>query len=96
MFFVSFRSDFIINSFTNSNEHIQKISDLFNSSKNFNIVKIVDVNLVRQHNPENALFYEDARNGDIIVIMSDLEIVAIYRPDENKIINIAKIKFNTK
>jgi hypothetical protein len=54
------------------------------------IINITDADLLRAKDP---IFYENARNGDKIIILSAKKLVFIFREEEKKLINVAPIVF---
>lgn len=71
--------------------NLNQLIAIIASSKQVDVRKITDIEVIRQSNPEAAEFYSQAKNDDILIIMLDIGGAFIIRPAENKIINFSKI-----
>jgi hypothetical protein len=56
------------------------------------VITIENPNIVRQDNPESALFYKDAEKGDILYVVEAQNVFVLYRPSTQKIISITQYK----
>lgn len=81
---------------TESDKYFNQLLSIIGSSKQLDIRKITDLDQIRQTNPEAGEFYAEAKNGDVIFLMLDLNGAFILRPDEAKIVNFSRITLKEK
>jgi len=56
------------------------------------ILTVADVSVAKKNNPE---FYQAAKQNDILVVFKETGLAILYRAQENKIINVSKINFES-
>lgn len=81
----------------NSNKEIQAKPSFYEflqtlAKDNVRIITIENPNIVRQDNPESALFYKDAEKGDILYVIEAHNVFILYRPTTKKIISVTQYK----
>lgn len=81
----------------NSNKEIQAKPSFYEflqtlARDNVRIITIENPDIVRQDNPESALFYKDAQKGDILYVIEAHNVFVLYRPTTQKIISVTQYK----
>lgn len=59
--------------------------------ENVQVVLVQDPNSIRKSNPQSGDFYKEAQKDDVVFLLTNHNLIILYRPSEEKILSIAEV-----